>query len=213
MAELTYNPAVFRVGSEREAREIILTTEGGLKTDERWVRETPHIGDLFAGRLGIERGDVLVDYGCGIGRMARELIERLGCSVLGVDISAQMRSMAPGYVDSESFSAVSASMFHAMVERGFRADAAISVWVIQHCLTPTEDLDLIKQSLKDGGRLGIVNNNGRAVPTKEKAWASDGVDVRGLLRDRFNELEAGKLAPEVVTPSLSGNTFWAIYQR
>jgi cyclopropane fatty-acyl-phospholipid synthase-like methyltransferase len=213
MAQLTYNPAVFNVGTEREAREIILTTEGGLKTDERWVRETPHIGDLFANHLGLERGSVVVDFGCGIGRMAKELIERLGCSVLGVDISAEMRGLAPGYVQSDSFSAVSSQMFKAMVERGFRADAAISVWVIQHCLAPADDLDLIRQSLRAGARLGIVNNKMRAVPTKEKAWASDGVDVRALLDDRFKELVAGQLSPEVVTPHLAAQTYWAIYER
>jgi cyclopropane fatty-acyl-phospholipid synthase-like methyltransferase len=213
MAALTYNPDVFRVRSEREAREIILTTEGGLGTDVRWARETPHLTDLFASNLNVSPGQVVVDFGCGVGRMSRALIERLGCRVLGVDISVDMRAFAPGYVNSEDFSVVSAAMFKAMVDGGFRADAAISVWVIQHCLEPAKEIDLLKTSLKAGGRLGIVNNNRRAVPTKEKAWASDGIDVRGLLRERFPEIEAGQLDPAVVTEHLAGTTFWAIYQR
>jgi SAM-dependent methyltransferase len=213
MAKLTYNPEFFSAKDAADAREIILTSGGGRNADERWAHETPYLGDLLASQLGVGASSVVVDYGCGIGRMSAELIERLGCTVVGVDISPEMRAMAPDYVKSDAFAVISPAEFHMLVEQGFRADAAISVWVIQHCVRPGEDLDLLKRSLKPGARLGIVNNHGRQVPTKEQAWASDGLSVRALLEERFTEIAAGVLDPEACTPLLSENTFWAVYGR
>lgn len=213
MATLTYNPKVFDVSSERAAREIILTREGGLNTDERWARETPYLGELLTPQLEVRPGQLIIDFGCGIGRMARELIARANCHVLGVDISEDMCALAPKYVGSPAFSAVSAEVFRSMVERGLRADAAISIWVLQHTLDPTGDIATIEKALRPGARLGIVNNIGRAVPTVEKAWASDGFDMRAALKKRFREVTAGSLDGDVVSRELAQNTFWAIYQR
>lgn len=213
MARLTYNPDVFDVPDERAARDIILTPEFGLSTDERWEKETPYLGELFAPQLNLKPDQVLVDYGCGLGRMAKEMIRRTGCRVLGVDISEPMRGLAPGYVGSRDFSVVSPRMFASLVANGFRADAAMAIWVLQHCLSPAQDIEALKVGLKPGGMLAVVNNKHRSVPTKEKAWASDGVDVRALLNERFGEVNEGALEPSVVTPQLSANTYWAVYRR
>lgn len=213
MPPLTYNPDVFRVRNESHARQIILTAEGGQSTNERWVRETPYLGSLLSDRLNVSKGQLVIDFGCGIGRISRELIERLGCRVLGVDISADMRAMAPRYVESEDFSVVSLRIFSAMVDDGLQAHAAISVWVLQHCLAPAIDIDLIRRSVRPGGRVGIVNNKQRAVPTKEKAWTNDGVDVRKLLDERLSEIEAGVLDEAIVSHDVSAFGFWAIYER
>lgn len=211
MATLTYNPRVFDVPNERAAREIILTTEGGIRTDERWVRETPHLVDLIATTIKPHKGELVVDFGCGIGRLSKELIARFGCRVLGVDISQDMRSLAPAYVGSPEFSVVSPAVFAALVAAGLKVDAALAVWVLQHCLAPAADLDLLCKALGPRGRVFVVNNKGRAVPTIEAAWASDGINVRALLKERLAEKSSGALDPTVVTDFLSDNTFWAAY--
>jgi SAM-dependent methyltransferase len=92
--QATYNSGIFEVANLDDARRIILTPEGGLTTDERWESETPYLVGLVAENLQLTADSVIVDYGCGIGRLARELIARYGCRVVGVDISAQMRSLA-----------------------------------------------------------------------------------------------------------------------
>ncbi|HEY9217682.1 MAG TPA: methyltransferase domain-containing protein [Phenylobacterium sp.] len=212
--ELTYNPDVFRVPDEDAAKRIILTPERGMDTDERWSRETPYLGELLAKHLPVPPGGLIVDFGCGIGRLAREMIVRLQRPVLGVDISQDMRRLAPPYVDSEGFSIASAELFKRMVLSGLRVDAALSVWVIEHCLRPADDLDLLALALKPGGRLAIVNGKGRAVPTKERPWVSDGVDVRKLLAERFDVVEEGALDPAVIGgEEMSQATFWGVYAK
>src|SRR4051794_14926580 len=64
-----------------------------------------------------------------------------------------------------------------------------------------------------GGSLLIVNNVRRAVPTLERGWANDGIDIRQALANSFT-LEAGEIlvSPAVSSP-LSGRTFWAAYRN
>lgn len=209
---LTYNPKIFSVPDEAAARTIILTPEAGQSTDERWAAETPYLGELFGRTLAPGPDHLVVDYGCGVGRMSRELIRRFGCSVLGVDLSPEMRAMAPGYVQAAAFSVVSPEVFAHMVRCGLVADMAISVWVLQHCLTPFDDLDLLRRSLRPGGRLGVVNNRRRAVPAVEKTWGDDQIDIKSLLRANFATVEEGELDRTVVG-RLADVTFRGTYER
>ena len=95
---LTYNPDVFDVNDMAQAKRVILTAEEGSTTEERWQAETPYVADLIEASIEITDQTILVDYGCGVGRMAKELIIRRGCSIIGIDISRSMRSLATVYV-------------------------------------------------------------------------------------------------------------------
>jgi SAM-dependent methyltransferase len=97
MAQYTYNPSVFEVKSIDQARRIIVTEEAGLGADERWAVETPYVADLIHETINVRSSSVLVDYGCGIGRVARELISKFGCRIVGVDTSTAMRALAVDY--------------------------------------------------------------------------------------------------------------------
>lgn len=204
----TYDPRVFAVSDIDAAKRIILTHEDS-STSERWAKETPYLADMMEQRLEINPGTLLLDYGSGIGRIAKALIERQDCRVVGVDISPHMRSLGLAYVRSERYTACSPEMLVALVGSGLRFDAAISVWVLQHCASPQVDIDLIAAAMKPGARAFIVNNRGRAVPTVEDGWIDDGVDVRALLLDTF-ELEAeGRLDATFTSPAVVQHTFWA----
>lgn len=207
----TYDPTIFEVADIDGARDIILTPLGDQGTDERWTTETPYIAGLIGTALNLQPGSLVLDYGCGIGRVSKALIEAHSCTVLGVDISARMRSLAPQYVDSSGFSVVSRRMLERMAANGFRADAAISIWVLQHCAQPTEDVYLLRSALRAGGRLAVANNEHRAVPAKEIPWVDDGIDVHTLLSSSFNELEFGRLDPHVVGERIASNTWWGVY--
>lgn len=190
---LTYSRAIFDVADEAAAKRIILTPEFGLDTEERWKRETPYIGDLIAEDLAPQPGQLFIDYGCGIGRLSKLMIERFGCRVLGVDISERMRSLAPDYVASQAFSVVSPHMLQSLCEKGLRADGALSVWVLQHCIAPARDIALVHDALSPGARFFVLNLKGRAVPTLEGKWANDGIDVAALLAERFTLHSQGDL--------------------
>jgi cyclopropane fatty-acyl-phospholipid synthase-like methyltransferase len=211
-SELTYSRAVFDVPSEQAARRIILTPEGGEGTDERWERETPHLVDLIGEHLRPPPDALYIDYGCGIGRLAKAMIERFDCRVLGVDISQSMRALAPNYVGSQNFSAISPHMLHTMVGGGLRVDGALSVWVLQHVLDPVLDISLIQRSLSPRASLFVVNLLVRAVPTAEGKWANDGKDIAALLDGCFERTATGTLSADAVPQGTADTTFWGAYR-
>ena len=207
----TYHPGVFDVSDMAQAMRIILTPEGS-STDQRWQTETPYVADLIESSIEITAETILVDYGCGIGRMAKELIARHGCHVIGIDISHSMRGLAAVYVGSDRFFSCSPAMFDTMVGRGFKVDAAISIWVLQHCLNPVEDIGRIRRGLKPGAGLFILNNDYRAIPTTERGWVNDGVDIKAMLNKEFVLRQEGRPSREGTTETLSRLTFWASYR-
>ena len=148
--ELTYNPRIFDVTNIDEAMRIILTSEGST-TEHRWATETPYLGDLIASSLEISEQTLILDYGCGIGRMAKQLISRHGCHVIGVDISPSMRALAAVYVGSDRFFACPPEMLDLLVARGITFDLVLTVWVLQHCLDVRADVARIVSALAPQG--------------------------------------------------------------
>lgn len=208
----TYNPGVFAVSDVDQAKRIILTPEDST-TEARWRVETGYLAELIDGRFELNPASVVLDYGCGIGRIAKELIDRTGCSVVGVDISSQMRALGSQYVRSERFMACSPEMLDALVWGGLRVDAALSVWVLQHCLQPAIDIARIGDALKAEGLFFLVNNHGRAVPTVEQGWVDDGLDVREMVREVFDAEEEGCLAREKTSPAIARGCYWASFRK
>ena len=204
----SYDAGIFDAANLDDAQRIILTPEGGRTTNERWGSETPYLTDLIAGNLKLTANSVVVDYGCGVGRLAKELISRHGCRVIGVDISANMRALAERYVGSDKFVACAPEGLSLFGE-GF-ADAALAVWVLQHCPRVERDLEHIRRSLRVDGRLFVVNENRRCIPT-DRGWQSDGLDLRQLLVSQFDLGAHGHMDPAVVTATVSERTYWAIY--
>jgi SAM-dependent methyltransferase len=215
-----YDPSVFDVSDMNQAMRIILTAESST-TRERWEKETPYIADLVGRKMSITADTLLLDYGCGIGRIAKELIARYGCRVVGVDISPSMRAFAAVYVESDRFFACSAAMLDLMLERGLSFDNAISIWVLQHCERPAGEIDRIRRALKADGKLLVVNSFARvvpgvekklftAVPTLERNWFDDGVDVSGLLRSTFSQLDDGPV-PASLPGIIADRHFWALF--
>jgi hypothetical protein len=66
------------VNNLAEAMSIILTPEGSTTAD-RWETETPYLADLIGQQCALRPDSLVLDYGCGIGRLAHELISRHNC--------------------------------------------------------------------------------------------------------------------------------------
>ena len=209
-------PAIFDVTDEQSAKNIILTEEGpGADTDTRWAKETPHVLALIRQNLALRPDMLVLDYGCGIGRMSKAMIEATGCSVIGVDISPSMRSLAVDYVGSDRFLAVSPGQFDMLVAAGARVQAAISVWVLQHCLAPAQDIERVRGSLAGGAGFVVLNMPKRAVPVLMEdggqtsfQWASDGMDVAALLRSAFHVTAEGDPTDPSLPNMADAGAFW-----
>ena len=186
--EERYNPKIFSVSNVDEAKRIILTKEGRDGSEERWRKETPALISLLRNEWRLGPGTTVVDYGCGIGRISKELC-KMGCQVLGVDISPEMRRLAIQYVNDDRFSVVTPEEFVNMINNGFSCDYACTIWVLQHCLKPTVDLGNIKRALKNGGGLFVVNNKfSRAVPVIDGVWQNDNIDIWQMCSDNLREV-------------------------
>jgi len=207
-----YAPQVFDVADADAARRIILTPEAGTTTDVRWARETPFLADCIVERFRLTERHVVLDFGCGIGRMAKALIERTRCWVIGVDLSVRMRELAPAYVDSPKFAAVSPEMLDLLVARGLRVEVALAVWVLQHVARPDRDIARLAGALAPDGGLFVANNVRRAVPT-DAGWAHDGIDVEALLATHFEPRWRGTLPAEIGGEVLPQASFLAAYRR
>jgi SAM-dependent methyltransferase len=183
-ATMNYAPQVYDRNSLEEARAIILTPEVGLTTEERWALET----EWLRSRIGFPDGGLVLDIGCGIGRIAGLLTEKH--PVLGVDISTPMRAMAEREVGDRRFSAVSTHMFHTLVGAGLRAHCAVAIWTLQHI--PLPDLAhmvvTMALALPHGGVLWTMDRPERYVPVMKEGrflWVNDTVDVPELLGGCF----------------------------
>ena len=212
MAELAYRPEVFNPKSLQEARRIILTPEPTVSTDQRWETETPYLVDALAAQLAPDRASLVLDYGCGIGRLAKALIARAGCTLLGADISASMRAYAHIYVESARFAATSPEGLECLTGHGLRVDHAYAVWVLQHCLDPAAEIARIAAALAPGGRLCVINSTQRWVPT-DRGWQSDGQDVLALLRGAFEEEGEIPLGDAPLSAALRASSFGRIFRK
>jgi SAM-dependent methyltransferase len=212
LKQVAYDPSVFlNIETVEEARDIIVTPFDKLTSQHRWDTETPYLIGLIERWLR-PRARVL-DYGCGIGRLAKPLIEKHGCKVVGVDISPNMRALAASCVNSDLFMAVPPGMLSIWIKPRL-CDFAIAIWTLQHVLELGLVINDIENMLTLGGKLFVVNDAKiRYVPVAD-GWIDDGVDVRAVLQDHFTELEYGQLEGDDIAPgSFKENNFWAVYQK
>jgi ubiquinone/menaquinone biosynthesis C-methylase UbiE len=205
-----YAPSVFDQDDIENAKGIILTYDDTQSTEERWRRETPYLLELMKG-LALTEKSVVLDYGCGIGRLSLGLMERYGCTVVGVDISANMRAFAAHYVGNRKFMVCHP---HVLNDVDIKFDAAISVWVLQHCIKPAGDIDAIYRGLKPGGSLFVVDAVKRLVPVEGGLWLDDGNNVGPLLEQTFNTpVKRQPLDAAHVAPCAASSAYWAILKK
>jgi SAM-dependent methyltransferase len=207
-----YRPDIFDVGDLESAMDIILTAESGTSTQERWELETPYLVEEIGRALRLDERSCVLDYGCGIGRVAKGLIAHYNCFVIGVDISASMRQLALGYVQSDRFTTCSPEVFDRMAAAGLRVTDAYACWVLQHCPEPPIDLGRIDAGLEANGALFVLNTDHRCVPTN-RGWASDGVSIEALLAERFEKITKGLLPEKITTPEIARASYTMVLRK
>ncbi len=187
----TYRPEVFDVRNMDDAKKIILTSETGTTSRERWELETPYLVAEIGRLLDIDNNSIVLDYGCGIGRLSKGLIEAYGCSVVGVDISPSMLQLAQQYVQSDRFEGRTPTMLDSMIAGGFRATARCrnlgdSALRKTRCRPSTDRI----RSSRLAVDFYVLNLHDRAIPS-DRGWISDNVSVEQLLARRFDTVAKG----------------------
>jgi len=206
----TYKPEVFNVSNEQDAKNIILTAEG-VSTEERWEKETPFLAKDIGEFLQPTKDSLILDFGCGIGRISKALIQQYNCRMLGLDISQSMRALSAQYVAHDHFSAIAKPLLKNLIKNGLKVDACVALWVLQHCPRLEEEIALIKSILKKDGHLYVLNNNSSAIPT-DKGWVNDGSNIKNMLEKNFKLVSYSKLPIEHAPKGLAQNTFIAKLQ-
>ncbi|MSP48647.1 MAG: class I SAM-dependent methyltransferase [Alphaproteobacteria bacterium] len=210
---IRYSHRLFEVATPEEARGHILHAADAAQLKERWQVETPWFGGLIRHACGVLPESRVLDFGCGLGRLSKWLIDTVGCRVVGVDISEGMRKLAADYVGSPKFSAVAYEAFRADPALGGGFDAAFACYVLQHVERPDEDLPAIAVALRPGGRFLLVNARLRWVPTTH-GWVNDDVDVLALAGVSFVGLQGYVFPPEIaVVPGTDQETAINLYRR
>lgn len=212
MAADEYWAEKFEVPDIDAAKQIILTTEGDVSTEERWATETPPTIDLLCDNFDITDRSVVVDFGVGIGRVAKALIAQTNCVVLGVDISASMRTLGHVYCATPNFLSCSLEAFGALVANGLRADFAYSIWALQHSRQPLNDVDLLFKALKDGGGLYVLNAVYRVAPRKT-GWKFGALDLRPILQGRSRTFSYPPTPDAMIVEAIRDQCFSGIYWK
>lgn len=179
---MAYLREAFKPVSLEHAKDIALTPDASWPG--KFKDETDYLVGVIESLRVIGPESLVLDFGCGMGRVARELIMAFGCHVVGVDTSDEMLAFAHEYVRS----------CHFAVLRGFNegeaVDLAIASFVLQHAEYPEAAIDTIYRALKPGGTLVLLDDGRRFVPSGADAqgfviWQDDGIDVEALIAEKF----------------------------
>jgi len=204
-----YNPSIFDHASIDSAREIVLTTESGVSTDVRWGTETPWMLSLF--EKYFKPGRLIIDYGCGVGRLSGPLVDR-GFPVIGIDTSNMMRQHATNLISNDRFTAITPMVLDQLIGAGLKADGVMAVWVLQHCLDLEIEVKRIHQALHVGGVLAVADMQHRAIPT-DQGWVNDGKSVDHTLKRFFTLIQKYPYDAPNPPKGLVDNAYISIFKK
>jgi ADP-heptose:LPS heptosyltransferase/ubiquinone/menaquinone biosynthesis C-methylase UbiE len=170
---------LFKPASFNEGVDCVVGACNGFSKEERYEKETP----LFAKAiLRQSTGRKILDYGCGVGRLAKEILKQDSSAAFihGVDASQDMCRLSQQNVNDARFIASLPSEFDKMnsgVDNCLH-DIAYCVYVLQHvpAIEIREILARIHNSLDENGIFVYCSSDYRMAIRH---------DVGGFFDDRF----------------------------
>lgn len=209
---MNYNPNFFNPKDFEDAKNIVLTQEG-CTSEWRWEVETRWNLQMIDTFWNVNEDSVVLDFGCGCGRMSKALIDAFGCRVVGVDISGEMLKHAVKYVDDERFTPMMASKALSSIEPNTFSHA-IAIWVFQHSINIQEEIPFVKNILKDDGQFFVVENVSKAIPSEERMkFFNDGVPTLPLLQQNFGHEANGKIPLKFTTKRIHEHSWWVMLKK
>jgi 2-polyprenyl-3-methyl-5-hydroxy-6-metoxy-1,4-benzoquinol methylase len=183
-----YFKEVFSPPSFHEALNVCVTIDPN--DPAKVENETRFLLDFLKHNFLISPTTNVMDFGCGVGRVSKSIIDIVGCTVVGIDISESMINNAIQYVGSEKFIPV-------LYRKGInisnkpKFDLTIASLVLQHVEDPSTDIKFISDTMVPGGTLVLVNEEVRFVPrgVDEQGfvvWEDDGFNIHQEVSKYFD---------------------------
>jgi 2-polyprenyl-3-methyl-5-hydroxy-6-metoxy-1,4-benzoquinol methylase len=187
---MTYIKETFDAVTFDQAKNIVLTPDPS--DPKKFERETNFFVDCLLNQNILNEHSLVLDFGCGMGRISKELVGRVGCKVLGVDISDSMLSFAMLNVASLSkFTTLNSYTTPETV------DVCVCTFVLQHVEDPEYEIQNLYNVLKPNGYLVLLNENHRYVPSdvdenRYVVWHDDEFDVLAKCHSLFQKTSSVK---------------------
>ena len=211
MLETTFNPDFFVPSDIENAKNIILTPEDSDITS-RWELETKGSVDMIDLFMDIGPDSVVLDWGCGIGRMSKALIDKYGCRVVGVDLQPKMLEYAKQYVNDDKFEVLQlGSILYDMPKDVFTH--TLACWVFQHSNRVHYEIPLIYQSMKENGKAFILECNKKAIPNQAGGYFDDNVSTKVMLEKFFDLDSYGKIPLQYTTKKIRDMSWYAVLTK
>jgi SAM-dependent methyltransferase len=182
---MPYIKEVFDVTTFEQAKHVVLTSDPS--DPKKFEKETNFLINTIAEQNILHSDSVVLDFGCGMGRIAKELINKFNCKVIGLDISASMLTFAKLY--TANLKKFEGTHSYSTPES---IDVALSILALQHSEDPAKEVDNIINTLKLGGTFVLLNEPTRYVPSEVDSnryvvWKDDGFDIFGYIETRLKK--------------------------
>jgi 2-polyprenyl-3-methyl-5-hydroxy-6-metoxy-1,4-benzoquinol methylase len=155
---MAYVKEVFDVSTFEHAKNVVLTNDPN--DPFKFDNETNYFIEKIKNENLIHENSMVLDFGCGIGRVSKKLIEKFNCNVIGVDISDSMLFYSKLHV---------ASLKKYTPQKEYKIkdsiDVALSVFVLQHVEDPISEIENLYEVVKPDGYFILLNENKRYVPS------------------------------------------------
>lgn len=183
------NHNLFKPKTFEEAKKMVVGDSNGILSAKRYAEETP----VFARKIlslvnaPADRYPLIIDYGCGIGRLAKEILRQDdNITIKGVEPSIEMRELMENSFEPPHFACINPK--NASI---YNADIIIVVYVLQHvpAIELRETIRSIHSLVADNGLLFYCGSDVRmAIQYDTQAFCDDrflGVDVQEELSRYF----------------------------
>jgi 2-polyprenyl-3-methyl-5-hydroxy-6-metoxy-1,4-benzoquinol methylase len=185
---MTYIKQVFDVATFDQAKHVVLTSDSG--NPNKFNNETNYLVEKIAEAITINDTDTVLDFGCGMGRVSKKLIEQFNCNVVGMDISDSMKTFAKLYVSNPR-------KFQTTVQlpQANSIDVVLAVLVLQHVENPKQEIENIVNSLKPNGYFILLNEDNRLVPAGVDKnnyiiWDNDNFNIFDEVEKRLTKIKS-----------------------